>query len=135
MWLLKFLPDWIFYAILLSGVVGLIVSKFIPLYYRAAVQALAAALFIIGIFMAGAIHDNAAWEERVAELEKKVAEAQVESVKENIKIVEKIVVKKEHYKEQAKEVIKYIDREVVKYDESCKIPKEFVEAVNKAATK
>jgi hypothetical protein len=33
MWILKFLPDWIFYAILLAGVAGLVASvvlKFIP---------------------------------------------------------------------------------------------------------
>ena len=135
MWLLKFLPDWIFYAILLSGVVGLIASKFVPDFYRLGVQSTSIGLLVVGIFMAGAIHDNAAWQERVTELEKKVAEAQVQSVKENIKIVEKVVVKRDYYRERGSDVIKYIDREIVKYDESCKIPSEFVEAINKAAAK
>lgn len=71
MWLLKFLPDWIFYTILLSGFVGLVTSKFVPIYYRTAVQSLSVGLLVVGIFMAGAIHDNAAWQERVNDLEKK----------------------------------------------------------------
>lgn len=135
MWLLKFLPDWIFYTILLSGFVGLVTSKFVPIYYRTAVQSLSVGLLVVGIFMAGAIHDNAAWQERVNDLEKKVAEAQAESSKENVKIIEKVVVKREYYTDRKNEVIKFIDREVVKYDESCKVPHEFVEAINKAASK
>ena len=85
--------------------------------------------------MSGAISNDDSWKLKVAELEKKVAEAQAESAKENTKIVEKVVVKREYYRERGNDIIKYIDREIVKYDESCKVPKEFVEAHNKAAVK
>lgn len=85
--------------------------------------------------MSGAISNDQAWKLKVSELEKKIAEAQVESAKENTKIVEKVVVKREYYKERGNDIIQYVDREVVKYDESCKIPKEFVEAHNKAVVK
>jgi hypothetical protein len=135
MWLLKFLPEWIFYGMLIAGAVGIVASKFVPVFYRSAVQAAAAGVFIIGVFMAGAIHDNASWLERVAEMEKKVAEAKVESVKENTKIVEKVVVKREYYREKGEDIVKYVDREIVKYDESCKVPKEVIDTINKAATK
>jgi hypothetical protein len=135
MWVLKFLPDWIFYTLLISGFAGLVLSKFVPVYYRTAVQAASAAFFVFGIYMAGAIYDNNAWKARVNELEKKVAEAQAESAKENTKIVEKVVTKREYYRERGNDIINYIDREVVKYDTSCEIPKEFVEIYNKAATK
>jgi hypothetical protein len=135
MWLLNLLPDWIFYGMLVAGVIGIVASKFVPLFYRSAIQAASAVVFIIGVFMAGAIHDNASWLERVAEMEKKVAEAKVESVKENIKIVEKVVVKREYYREKGNDIVQYVDREIVKYDESCKIPKEVIDTINKAATK
>jgi hypothetical protein len=140
MWILNFLPNWIFSAILFIGIAGFSVTyliRFIPIpaiyIYKTPIQLISLALIVIGVYMSGAISNDEAWKLKVSELEKKVAEAQVESAKENTKIVEKVVVKKEYYKERGNDIIKYVDREVVKYDESCKIPKEFVESINKAA--
>lgn len=140
MWILKWLPDWIFYGILLTGLVGFFVTyllKFIPIpaiyMYKTPIQMVSLALIVIGVFMAGAIHNEEAWLARVREMEAKVAEAQVKSAEENIKIVEKVVTKTQVIKEKANEVVKYVDREVVKYDSRCEIPKEFVKAHNDAA--
>lgn len=142
MWILNFLPDWIFYAILFIGIAGFSVTyliRFIPIpaiyIYKTPLQLISLALIVIGVYMSGAISNDEAWKLKVSELEKKIAAAELESAKENTKIVEKVVVKREFYKERGNDVIKYVDREVVKYDESCKIPKEFVEAHNKAAAK
>jgi hypothetical protein len=138
MWILEWLPSWIFYACFLVGVLGLVATfmmKFIPFLmgYKFPVQIASIILIAFGTYMAGAISNNEKWEARVKELELKIASAQVESVKINTEIVEKVVVKREYYKERGQDVIQYIDREVVKYDERCVIPKEFVEAHNKAA--
>ncbi len=142
MWILNFLPYWIFYAILGIGLIGLASTyliRFIPIpsiyMYKTPIQLGSIVIIMFGVYMAGAISDNEAWKAKVHELEKKVAEAQVESAKENTKIVEKVVVKREYYKEKGNDIIKYIDREIIKYDDSCKIPKEFVETINKAAAK
>jgi hypothetical protein len=138
MWILEWLPSWVFYACFLVGVLGLVATfmlKFIPFLkaYKFPVQIASIILIAFGTYMAGAISNNEKWEARVKELELKIASAQVESVKVNTEIVEKVVVKREYYKERGQDVIQYIDREVVKYDERCVIPKEFVEAHNKAA--
>lgn len=133
MWLLQWLPDWLFYAVLILGIIGVAVSKFIPVYYRSPVQAISILAVIAGLFMAGAIHEKDRWEARVKEVEAKLAAAETQSVKENVKIVEKVVVKQSIIKQQGEEVLRYIDREVVKYDDSCIIPKEFIQAHNKAA--
>lgn len=142
MWILNFLPDWIFYAILFIGIAGFSVTyliRFIPIpaiyIYKTPIQLVSLALVVISVYMSGAISNDEAWKLKVSELEKKIAAAELESAKENTKIVEKVVVKREYYKERGNDIIKYVDREVVKYDESCKIPKEFVEAHNNAATK
>jgi hypothetical protein len=66
-------------------------------------------------------------------MELKVAAAEVESAKENTKIVEKVVKKTEFIKSKGKDVIQYIDREVTKYDNTCVLPKEFIKAHNDAA--
>ena len=147
MWLLQWLPNWIFYAVLLAGVFGLAASylirflTFIPfLYvYKTPIQLGSIAAIVIGTFMSGAIYDNDAWEARVKEMEEKVAAAEVQSKEENIKIVEKVVTKTQVIKTRGQDIVKYIDREVVKYDTKfapggeCEIPKEFIKALNDAA--
>ncbi len=140
MWLLKFLPDWIFYGLLFIGLIGYVVTyllRFIPIpalyIYKTPIQIVSVALIVVGTFMSGAIHDNAAWQARVDELEKKLAEAATQSAQENEKIVEKIVYKNQIVKQRGEEIIKYVDREIVKYDNQCVIPKEFIEVHNKAA--
>ncbi len=83
--------------------------------------------------MIGANWNNNYWLARVKEVEAKLAVAEAESAKENTKIVEKVVTKRELVRVQGNEIVKYVDREVVKYDENCKIPDPVVEAHNKAA--
>jgi uncharacterized membrane protein len=135
MWYLHFLPNWIFYSILFIGVAGLLLSRFIPPYYKSAAHALFIFAFSFGLFMCGAIKANESWEEKVKEMEAKVAEAQEQSKEENVKIETKVINKTQVIRERGDEILKYIDREIVKYDTTCIIPKEFIEAHNKAAEK
>ena len=144
MWILSWLPNWIFYAIFFAGLLGLLatyVMKFIPFVYvyRTPIQAVSVVLIALGTYMAGAISNEEAWQARVKEMEAKVEAAAVESAQENVKIVEKVVKKTEYIKTRGEDIIKYIDREVVKYDSKfdpggvCEIPKEFIKAINDAA--
>ena len=142
MWILKFLPDWIFYGIFLVGVIGFAVTylfKYIPVpfiyMYRKPIQIGSVLAIIFGTFMSGAIYDNEAWEARVKEMEAKVAKAEQQSKDENEKINDKVEKVKEKIVQKQVVVKQYIDREVVKYDNSCVIPKEFIDVHNKAATK
>ena len=133
MWVLKFLPNWFFYFLLFAGLIGLLVSKFIPSYYRTAAQALSVALFVVGVFMVGAITDNEAWLARVKDMELQIKEVEVQVVKENVRVETKYVDRVKTVKEKGEEVIRYIDREIIKYDETCKLPSEFILILNKAA--
>jgi uncharacterized membrane protein len=138
------LPNWIFYGIFFAGLLGLLatyIMKFIPLVYvyRTPIQAVSVLLIAIGTYMSGAISNEEAWQARVKEMESKVEAAAVESAQENVKIVEKVVKKTEYIKTRGQDVVKYIDKEIVKYDTKflpggqCEIPKEFIEAHNRAA--
>jgi len=146
MWILKWLPFWFFYAILGIGLVGLAVTyllRFIPLpaiyIYKTPIQLVSIVLIVIGTYMSGAISNEEAWIAKVKELETKVEAAQVESVKENVKIETKFVTKTQIVKERGQEIIQYVDREIVKFDTKflpggeCEIPKEFIQMHNKAA--
>jgi hypothetical protein len=144
MWILKWLPDWLFYAMLFAGVVGMLASwafSFIPLIkqYNLPIKVVSIFLVVIGTYMAGAINNENSWLLRVKEMEAKVAQAEAQSAQENVKIVEKIVTKTQIVKERGQDIIRYVDREVVKYDTKfapggqCELPKEFIKAMNDAA--
>ena len=144
MWLLSFLPDWWFYALLALGLAGIFVSylmSFIPFVsmYRNLIQATSIVAIVIGTYMAGAISNEDKWQLKIKDLELKISQSETQSAEENIKIVEKIIVKKQIVKERGEEVIKYIDKEVVKYDTKfiqggdCELPNEFFDALNQAA--
>lgn len=140
MWILEWLPFWIFHLITLAGVAGLIAAQFfsfIPFVsqYKLPLQVVAIAALVFGVYMEGGVSNQERWEAKVKELQVKMAQAEAQSQKENVKIVEKIVTKTEYYRTKGDDVIKYIDGNVAKYDEQCKIPTEFVEALNKAASK
>ena len=144
MWILSWLPNWIFYGVFFAGLLGLLatyVMKFIPFVYvyRTPIQAVSVLAIVIGTYMSGAISNEEAWQARVREMEAKVAAAQIESGKENIKIVEKVVKKTEYITRRGQDIIQYVDKEVIKYDTKflpggiCEIPKEFIKAHNDAA--
>ena len=144
MWLMNFLPNWIFHAILLAGVLGLIASlvlKFIPFFstYKLPVQVGGVLLVLVGMWFEGAISNQAEWEARVAEMQVKVAEAEAKSSEANVKIVTKIVKKTKRIREKGDAIISYIDREVVKnnevikFVENCPIPDIIVKTHNAAA--
>lgn len=145
MWILSVLPDWVFHSIFLAGIVGLFLAfilSFIPLInrYKLLIQVFSLLLLTIGVFMEGAMTNEQVWQLRVADVKNQIAEAEVKSAKENVKLVEKIVVKKEYIKTRGKDIVKYIDKEIVRYDPKfapggqCEIPKEFIKAHNDAAS-
>lgn len=145
MWILNFLPDWFFHALLVLGVAGYastFLLRFLPSFvyiYKLPIQLVSIALIAVSVYMFGAFAEKAAWEARVKEMEDKVKIAEEKSREVNAEIVTKVVTKTKVIKEKAKERVAYIDREVVKYDTKflpggeCEIPKEFIGVINKAA--
>ena len=144
MWLLSFLPSWYVHIIpllALAIIFASMVLKVIPFVstYYIPIRILGFVLLCFGIFFEGGLYMNQQWTAKVKEMEEKIAIAEAKSKEVNVQIVEKFIVKQNFYREKGDEVIKYIDKEIVKYDVKfapggqCEIPKEFVEAINKAA--
>ena len=133
MWMLSFLPDYAFHLLTLVGFVGILASLF-PIPYKSIIQIISVAIISFSLYTEGAISNEESWQLKVKELEVKLATAEVQSVKENVKIREKVTVKQQLIYEKGDDIIKYIDREIVKYDNICPIPKEFIDAHNSAAT-
>lgn len=148
MWLLHFLPDgflqFVVNAVLVAGIVSTLifcfflnnVLRFFPplaAYYKA-LQIGSVCLLLAGVYFKGGYATEMLWREKVREVEAKLAEAEAESKKETVKIVERVVKKTEVIQRRGQDIIQYVDKEVTKYDNTCVIPKEFINAHNRAAT-
>ena len=140
MWILEWLPSWIFYIILIIGLIGWLITyllKFIPFpqifIYRNPIQIVSVILIVFGVYMAGSIANNEAWEAKVQEVKIKLAEAEAKAAQETVRIVEKVVVEQKIVRERGRDIVQYVDREIVKYDTKCEIPEPFIDAHNKAA--
>lgn len=153
MWVLSFLPDFLLNLIvnlvLIIGFVGVVISsafkyvvKYIPqiTLYRTALQVISVLLLALGVYFKGGQVVEEQWRARVNELQAKLDVAELESQKENVKIVEKIVTKTKVIKVRGEDIVRYVEVEVAKHDdkfapgEICEIPKEFINAHNKAAS-
>jgi hypothetical protein len=138
MWIISVLPEWVFHAMLAVGLVGTIagfVLGMIPLVkkYVIPIRIISLVVLALALYLEGGLADNTAWQLRVKEVEAKLAKAEAESQKENVKIVEKTVKKLELVRIPGSEIIKYVDREVTKYDATCPVPAPVVKAHNAAA--
>jgi hypothetical protein len=138
MWILSWIPDWIFYIIFAIGIVGFtasLIMRFIPVVYmyKPFIQIFSITLIAIGTYMSGAISNEEEWKNKVKILEIKIAESEAKSQQINAQIIEKVITKTQIVREKGKDIVQYIDREVVKQDTQCKISKETVSALNQAA--
>jgi hypothetical protein len=140
MWILKFLPDWIFYAVLLIGLAGLAASfvlKFVPMIrqYQLPIQAISGILIVFGVYMSGAISNEAAWQARVAELQLKIARAETQSAEANGQLTTKLI-RKEQEIAQAQQALKgRIQQNAVQMDAVCAVPRTAIDILNDAARK
>ena len=138
-WLLTLLPVWIIHSVLVLGVLGLLVAFFvqrIPFVktYGYLIKIVSSLLLVLGLFLQGALAYKESTALAVAELEKKLAEAEAKSQKTNVEIVEKIVKDTEIVRVKGKTITEYVDREIVKYENKCPLPVEVIRAHNAAAT-
>jgi hypothetical protein len=132
MWLLDYLPFWVFHLIVLVGIGGILASKvltFIPLMniYKAPIQIAGAVLLIIGLYMEGGISNQEKWEARVAEAKLEMAKKEVASADATVKVVTKYVTVDRIVKENGDAIVKEIPKFISKdADAQCVVPNGFV---------
>lgn len=128
MWILNWLPDSLFHFVVLAGTMGLIASfvlGFIPFIrqYKLAIQVFSFLTLLFGMFMEGAISNQAYWEAKVKEAQLLVAKKETQSAEKTVEVVTKYVDRVRKVKEKSdviiREVPKYITKEV---DSGCNIP-------------
>ena len=138
MWIVNFLPDWVFHLLLLAGLLGIVASivldsiPFISTNAKA-IQLASAIVLGIAIFFEGAISDNDSWKSRVASLEKKVAQSEVKSAEANGALVSKLAQKEKEIAAKQNELKTRIQQQSQQMDAVCKVPTDVITILNDAA--
>ena len=137
MWILSYLPTWIFYAITVIGILGLISSYvlgMVPLItqYKLPLQILSVVVIAFGVFIIGGVENELSWQAKVKELEAQVAVATAKSNETNTKIQYKVVTKIQVVKEQVEVVKKEIEIQKEFINADCKVNPTAIDLYNKA---
>ena len=137
MWILSYLPTWIFYAITVIGILGLISSYvlgMVPLItqYKLPLQILSVVVIAFGVFIIGGVENELSWQAKVKELEAQVAVATAKSNETNTKIQYKVVTKIQVVKEQVEVVKKEIEIQKEFINTDCKVNPTAIDLYNKA---
>ena len=138
MWILHFLPDWIFHAIVLLGLAGVVLGQFfswLPFVgkYLIPFRILSVVILAFGLFMEGANYNEGVWEARAKQLEDKIKISEEKSAEVNTVIKTKVVEKIKTVKE-VQVVIKdrIVENEKI-IDAKCEVPPEAIKILNDAA--
>ena len=140
MWILNFIPDFVFHALLilsLLALAGSFVLDSIPFISTnaKAIQLASAVVLAITVFFEGAISNESVWQARVKELELKVAKAETESAEANGKLSKQLAAKDKEIALAQAELKNRIRQGAAAMDAVCKIPSDVVSILNDAARK
>ena len=128
MWLLSFLPDWIFYGLAFASFIALVFATFfkvIPFIgkYAMPIQLLSFVTLLISVFLCGGLANEASWQLKVAQTNAEIAELKAKSETVSTKVVTKYIDRIQVVKEKGNEIVKYINKES---DSKCELPNSFV---------
>ncbi len=138
MWILDFLPGWIFTLITLAGAGAYLVTEvlgnipFVAQYLRA-IRAGAIVALVFGVYMMGGSANQEKWEARVKELEAKVAVAEEQSKTANAKLDAKMKEKAKVIKEKEYIIQEKLVQIKDTIDAMCQVPVEAIKLLNEAA--
>ena len=127
MWLLSFLPDWIFYALLLLSVIGTFAGTFlsnIPFIatYAKPIQYGSIVILLFSVYMVGGIANEEGWQKKVLQQQTEIAQLKQKEAEVSTKVVTKYIDKITVVKEKNNEIAKYINTQA---DGMCQLPNSF----------
>jgi hypothetical protein len=138
MWILDFLPSWIFTLITVGGLCAFLATEFLsnlPLIsmYLKGIRIGSIVALVIGLYMMGGAANQEKWEARVKELEAKVAISEEQSKTANAQLDAKLKEKAKVIKEKEYIIQEKITKIKDQIDAECKVPQAAVDLLNEAA--
>ena len=138
MFLLTWLPQWIFYILIPSGVTGLLFSftigKLLPLQYQLLIKFTSAGILAFGLFMVGAISNEDSWQLKIAELKTEIAKKELAAAEVTHEVITQYVDRVKIVEGKTHEIIKKVPVYITKEsDDKCIVNNGFVSLHDYAA--
>lgn len=130
MWFLSFIPDWILqWAIHGLVILGLVLTfigslvRFIPMIqpYALVGRQLGIVLLVVGVYFEGGYGVEMSYRARIAEMQAKIKEAEIQSAKANEKLAYEVSKNKELIKEKVNQNAKDIQAKREAINAECKL--------------
>ena len=140
-WILSLIPEWILVTLIHGTVVvGLVLTfcggllKFIPVInpYAAIAKQIGIVLLVIGVFFEGGLAVEQSYRARIAEMQAKIKEAEIQSVKLNEKLTVEVSKNKELIKEKVNKNAKDIEAKREAINAECKLSDDACVLYNRA---
>ena len=138
MWILDWLPSWLFTLITVASLAAFLVTEFLNklpfiAQYLKAIRIGSIVGLVVGLYMMGGAANQEKWEARVKELESKVAISEQQSKTANAELEASIKDKKNLVKQHQVIIQEKIVKVAEKIDAECKVSAEAIQLLNQAA--
>lgn len=138
MWLLNFLPDFVFDLMLVIGVLAAgtgYLLTFIPFVdkYRVPIQVAGIALTVVAVWYQGGIAKDAEYRAKISAIELKLAQAETESAEANGRLAEQILRENARIKDLTETNKKRLKELADQLNQQCRINQGVIDVLNDAA--
>ena len=138
MWLLNWLPDFVFHLMLLVGLLAIgasFVLSFIPFVsqYKLPIQIAGIMLTVLAVWYEGGIAKDAEYKARIAEMQLKVAKAETASAEANVKLAEQILREQARIKDLTETNKKRLKELSDQLNKQCTVNNSVITVLNDAA--
>jgi hypothetical protein len=131
MFMLDWLPQWMFYMFIPAGITGLIIAstigKLLPMKYQLLLKLISVSACAFGLFMVGAINNENVWQLKVKELETVIAKQELAAAEVTTEVITQYVDRVKIVEGKTHEIIKKVPVYITKEsDDKCVINNGFV---------
>lgn len=132
MFLIKILPDFIFYGLALIGILGFITAFFIP-FYKNTLQVICSMLIAFSFYYMGCIAEQKEWEHKLVQAQADLQIAQAKADDANKQLAEKLSKSDMQIHATMKANLNRMNQLAEKLNKQCIVPQEVITLINNSA--
>ena len=138
MWILNWLPDFVFHLMLLIGILAIgasFVLSFIPFVsqYKLPIQVAGIILTVVAVWYEGGIAKDAEYRARIAAMELKISRAETAAAEANTRLAEQILKEQARIKDLTETNKKRLKELADQLNRQCSVNQDVINVLNDAA--
>lgn len=138
MWILNWLPDFVFHLMLLIGVLAIgasFVLTFIPFIsqYKLPIQVAGIILTVVAVWYEGGIAKDAEYRARIAAMELKISRAETQAAEANTRLAEQILKENARIRDLTETNKKRLKELADQLNQQCRVDQNVINVINDAA--